>query len=260
MPGSSTIDVMPLWVLSVVLFVLNLLLDEFGFRLGRLRGSQSSRESDNTVGTLAGAQLGLLAFLLAFSFSIVAQRADVRRNLVLTEANAIGTTFLRASMLPEAQAAPVRRLLREYTDLRIQAATGGDVAQVLNRSDQIHTDLWKEAVTAAAADPRSVPTGLFIDALNAVIDLHASRVMATLGSRLATAVWIVLFGVGFLSFFTIGYQNGLTAAARSPVALVLALVFGLVLWLVADLDRPGEGVLRASQAPMIDLRKSMGSD
>jgi len=260
MPGASTIDVMPLWVLSVVLFVLNLLLDELGFRLGRLRASQSLRESDNTVGTLAGAQLGLLAFLLAFSFSIVAQRADVRRTLVLTEANAIGTTFLRAAMLPDAQAAPVRRLLREYTDLRIRAANDGDVTRALDRSDQIHTELWKEAVTAAAADPRSVPTGLFVDALNSLIDVHASRVMATLGSRLSTAVWIVLFGVGFLSFFTIGYQNGLTAPSRSPVAVVLALVFGLTLWLVADLDRPGEGALRVSQAPLIDVRKSMGSD
>jgi hypothetical protein len=259
MTDSTSFDFLPLWALSLALFVLNLTLDEWGFRFGRMR-SQSSRESENMVSTVVAAQLGLLAFLLAFCFGIVAQRADVRRNLMLDESNAIGTAYLRAAMLPEVQVTPVRHLLREYTDLRIQAGAGHEIASVLTRSEQIHTQLWNQAVTAAAADPRSVPTGLFVDALNTVIDLHSSRVMAALRSRLPTAVWIVLFGVGFLSFFTIGYQNGLTAPARSPAALALALVFGLVLWLVADLDRPGEGLLRVNQASMIDLRKSMGSD
>jgi hypothetical protein len=260
MPDSLTLDLLPLWALSSVLLVLNLILDECGFRLGRLRRGQSLRETDGIVGSVVGAQLGLLAFLLAFSFGIVAQRADVRRNLILDESNAIGTAFLRAAMLPVGEAAPVRHLLREYTDIRIEAAGGADMAEALEHSDRIHTQLWDEAVAAAADDPRSVPTGLFIDSLNTVIDLHSSRVMASLRSRLPTAVWIVLFGVGFLSFFTIGYQNGLTSPARSPAALVLAIAFGLVLWLVADLDRPGEGLLRVSQAPLIDLRNSMGSD
>jgi hypothetical protein len=202
----------------------------------------------------------LLAFLLAFSFGIVAQRYDVRRTMVVDEANAIGTAFLRAEMLPAPQATAVRRLLREYTDLRLHAAAEGDISEVLGRSDQIHAVLWSEAVKAAAADSRSVPTGLFVDALNNVIDLHSSRVMASLRSRLPTPVWMVLFGVGFLSFLTIGYHNGLTAPARSPIAIVLALAFGLVLWLVIDLDRPGEGLLRVNQGAMIDLRKSMGPD
>ena len=257
---AGSLDLLPLWALTATLFALNLLLDEWGFRFGRRRGRQAGRESDSIVSTVVGAQLGLLAFLLAFSFGTVAQRADVRRNIVVDEANAIGTAFLRAAMLPEAQGTPVRRLLREYTDLRLQGIADGDINRVLTRSDQIHTLLWNEAVAAAAADPRSVPTGLFVDALNTVIDLHSSRVMASLRSRLPTVLWLVLFGVGFLSFFTIGYQNGLSAPARSPAALVLALAFGAVLWLVADIDRPGEGFLRVSQAPMIDLRKSMGSD
>ena len=70
-------------------------------------------------------------------------------------------------------------------------------------------------------------------------------------------MWIVLFAVGFLSFFAIGYQAGLTRASRSPTAIVLAMTFVSVIWLVADLDRPGEGFLRVSQQPMIDLRKMM---
>src|SRR6476620_11534029 len=98
MTDSTSFDFLPLWALSLALFVLNLALDEWGFRFGRMR-SQSSRESENMVSTVVAAQLGLLAFLLAFCFGIVAQRADVRRNLMLDESNAIGTAYLRAAML-----------------------------------------------------------------------------------------------------------------------------------------------------------------
>jgi hypothetical protein len=93
MPGFAPLDLLPLWALSLVLFVANLLLNECGFRTGRLLGRHAQKESDTTVGAVVGAELGLLAFLLAISFGIGASRFDVRRQMVLDEANAIGTTF-----------------------------------------------------------------------------------------------------------------------------------------------------------------------
>jgi len=257
MPGSTPLDVLPLWALMVALLIGNLLLEECGFRLGRLRARRMNKESDATVGAIVAAQLGLLAFLLAFSFGIVASRFDLRWQVLVNEANAIGTTYLRASMLPDAQGASIRHLLREYTDVRLQALTGTSLDQVLRRSDDIHQQLWTEAVAAAGHDPRSVPTGLFIQSLNELIDVHAARVMAALLNRMPLPVWIVLFAVGFLSFLTIGYQAGLSRASRSPASIVLALTFVSVIGLVADLDRPSEGLLRVSQQPMIDVRRMM---
>lgn len=259
MPTIALLDALPLWAVFVGLITANLLLDEFGFRIGRLRASHTRKEADAIVGTIVAAELGLLAFLLAFSFGIVASRFDVRRHLVLDEANAIGTSFLRAATLPDGQGESIRRLLRDYADARLEATKGASIDRVLRRSEAIHEQLWTEAASAAHRDPRSIPTGLLIESLNEVIDLHASRVMAALRNRLPLPVWIVLFGVGFLSFFTIGYQAGLSQASRSPAALVLALTFGVVIWLVADLDRPGDGFLRVSQEPMIEVRKMMGS-
>jgi len=257
MPGSAPLDVLPLWALFMALLLGNLLLDECGFRVGRLRARRTQKESDAAVNTIVTAELGLLAFLLAFSFQIVVSRFDVRRHVLLDEANAIGTSYLRAAMLPDTQGASIRHLLREYTDVRIQATTGASLDQVLRRSEKIHQQLWTEAVAAAGHDARSVPTGLFIQSLNEVIDLHAARVMAALGSRMPLIVWIVLFAVGFLSFFTMGYQAGLTRTSRSTATIVLALTFVSVIWLVADLDRPGEGVLGVSQQPMIEVRRMM---
>jgi hypothetical protein len=257
MPGSAPLDILPLWVLFIVLLLANLLLDECGFRLGRLRAQRAQKESDSTVSAIVASELGLLAFMLAFSFGIVASRFDLRRTALLNEANAISTAYLRAEMLPAAQGAPIRDLLRDYVDVRIQAARGMPVEPALQRSAEIHEQLWTQAVAAARYDTHSLPTELFIQSLNQVIDLHAVRVMASLRNRMPLAVWTVLFGVGLLSFFTVGYQAGLTKASRSPATIVMALTFVAVIWLVADLDRPGEGFLHVGQEPLIDVRRMM---
>jgi hypothetical protein len=259
MPGSAPLDVLPLWALFLVLFLVNLLLDECGFRVGRLRAKQTQKESDAAIGTIVASELGLLAFMLAFSFGIAATRFDLRRTTLLNEANAIGTTYLRAEMLPTANGEPIRKLLRDYVDVRLQARNGLSITQVLHRSEEIQRQLWAQAVAVAEHDPRSLPTELFVQSLNEVIDLHAMRVMASLRNRMPLPVWIVLFGVGFLSFLTMGYQAGVTRATRSPATIVMALTFVAVIWLVADLDRPGEGFLHVSQEPMIEVRQMMDS-
>jgi hypothetical protein len=253
MPGSAPLDALPLWALYFVLLIANILIEEVGFRIGRVRARQAQRESDLTVGAVVAAELALLAFLVAFSFGIVAPRFQLRRQIVLDEANAIGTTYLRAAMLPNGQGQAIRRLLREYTEVRLGATTGTPIEQVLRRSEEIHRELWTETVAAAEHD-RSVPVGLFIQSLNEVINLHGAREMAALRNRMPLAVWIVLFAVALLAFFAIGYQSGLTKAVRSPTTLVLALAFSAVTWLVLDLDRPGEGFFRVSQEPMIQVR------
>src|SRR5215467_214104 len=223
------------------------------------RGGRDGRRKKATrpVSAIVASELGLLAFMLAFSFGIVVSPFDLRRNSMLNEANAIGTTYLRAEMLPGSQSGPIRQLLRDYVDVRLQATNGMPIAQVLHRSEEIQQQLWAQAVAAAERDPHALPTELFIQSLNEVIDLHAVRVMASLRNRMPLPVWVVLFGVGFLSFLTMGYQAGFTKASRSPATVVIALTFVAVIWLVADLDRPVEGFLRISQEPMIDVREMM---
>ena len=259
MPGSERIDILPLWVLFIVLLLTNLFLDECGFRAGRFRAERAQKESDSSLSTIVASELGLLAFMLAFSFGIVSARFDLRRMTYLNEANAIKTAYLRAWMLPAAQSAPIRDLLRDYVDVRIQLAKDLPTDQVVHRSEEIQEQLWTKAVAAAEHDPHSWTTESFVQSINEVINIHAMRVMASLRNRMPLAAWIVLFGVGFLSFFTIGYQAGLTQSSRSPATIVIALTFIAVIWLVADLDRPGEGFLHAGQEPLVDVRQMMES-
>jgi hypothetical protein len=257
MPGNTPLDALPLWALFLLTFTVILLAHESGFRLGRARGNGESKENDAPVGGMVAAELGLLGFLLAFMFGIAISRFDSRREVLLDESNAIGTAYLRTALLPEPHRAQARQLLREYVDLRIGVTQGDSIDHAIRRSEELHGRLWAEAVAAAEKDPRSVPTGLFVQALNEVIDLHAKRVTAGLRSRIPITVWVVLFSVAFLSFAAMGYQGGLTGTRRSPAVFVVALTFAAVIWLVADLDRPRQGLLRVSQQPMIDLRNSM---
>jgi hypothetical protein len=208
------------------------------------------------VGTIVAASLGLLAFLLAFTFGMAASRFDTRQTLVLDEANAIGTTYLRAALLPEPHRTEIRKLLRDYVDLRLEAAQRGMVGPALARSEKLQGRLWAQAVIVGEKNPTPV-TGLFIQSLNEVIDLHAKRVEMGMRNRVPLTIWGALYLTAILALAEVGYHAGLSSTTRTPATLTLVVMFSGVLWLIAELDRPQEGLLRASQQAMIDLQKSL---
>jgi hypothetical protein len=205
---------------------------------------------------MVGATLGLLAFILAFTFGLAAARFDTRRQVLLDEANAIGTTYLRAGMLPERRE-EIRTLLRNYVNTRLEAVRSGNIAEGMRQSENIQNELWAQATPVAERNPNSIVVGLFIQSLNQVIDLHAERVQASLRSRIPGAIWIGLFAVAALSLATMGYHAGMVGTRRSLAILAVAFTFSVVIELIADLDRPQEGVLKVSQHALLDLQRSM---
>jgi len=205
---------------------------------------------------MVGAMLGLLAFMLAFTFGLAASRFDDRRHVVLDEANAIGTTYLRAAMLPQTIGTASRDMLREYVDVRLEAAQAGRINEAISKSEDLQNRLWSQAVTVTETD-RSPIASLYVQSLNEVIDLHAKRIMVAAQSRVPGAIWIALYLLAILAMSAMGYHQGLTSNKRSIALLGLIIAFSAVLILVVDLDRPGEGLLRVSQKSMIDLRRSM---
>jgi hypothetical protein len=207
---------------------------------------------------MVGATLGLLAFILAFTFGLAAARFDARRQVLLDEANAIGTTYLRAGMLPE-RAEEIRGLLRDYVRARLDAIQSGNIAEGVRRSENIQHQLWTEAETVGGKNPNSILVGLFVQSLNETIDLHAKRVQAGLRSRIPGAIWLGLFAVAALSLATMGYHAGLSGTRRSLAIVAVAFTFSVVIELIADLDRPREGVLRVSQQALLDVQRSMNA-
>jgi len=253
----QTLDAIPLWLILPITVICGLLSVELGYRLARYQQRRSKGEKESPVGSMAGATLGLLAFMMAFTFGLASSRNENRRQAVLSEANAIGTTYLRAAMLPEPMRTDAKNLLREYVDVRIAGVQQpGRLDEALAKSEELHQRLWTVAV-AAAEKERTPMTSLFIQSLNQVIDMHASRVMAGLQSRVPSVIWIVLDLLAILAMVMMGYHAGLANNKRSIAIIALIVGFSSVLFLITDLDRPGQGLLQASQQAMVDLRRSM---
>ncbi len=251
---TQMLDGLPLWGLFLGTVAVVLVAVEAGFWLGHVRQRQSNPEKEAPVGTIVAATLGLLAFILAFTFSLAASRFDDRRQMVLKESNAIGTCWLRAGLLPAPQGDISRKLLRDYVGVRLDAFKTGDFGEAFEKTDELHGALWAQATEAASKDTHSIVTGMFIQSLNDVIDVHSERVMISVRSRIPLAVWLGLYFVTIFAMATLGYHEGLSDSRRSIAVLALVLAFSTVMLLIADLDRPREGMLQVSQQAMIDLR------
>lgn len=256
---NGPLDAIPLWVLFVLTGALIYVAVEVGFLFGRRRHKRKSEEQAGAVGTMVASTLGLLAFILAFAFNFAAGRVDYRRVALLDEANAIGTTWLRAGIMPEPHRSEIRRLLREDVDAQIRGTEIEHSNELMARVDSIHAELWQHATALGVENPSSEQTALFVESLNQTIDNYAKRLLAV-RTRVAAPVWVVLYTMAFLAMFAMGYHVALTGTTRSPAILLVAVCFAIVICLVADLDRPHEGRMRLSQQPMLDLQTMMQSD
>ena len=250
-------DRLPLWGVFLATVALIMVAIEAGYWLGNQRRRRARDEDKTPLGEMVAATLGLVAFLLAFTFGLAASRFDVRRGLILEEANAIGTAHLRTSLLPEPQQAESRKLLREYVALRSVDASDDRIAECVVRSEAIHGELWTQAVEASQAATSPVLVSLYIQSLNEMIDLHSKRITLGLRNRIPAAIWAALYFVSCLGLAVMGYHAGLAATGRSLAVLALVLTFSAVIVLIADLDRPQEGFLRVDQSAMISLRKTL---
>jgi hypothetical protein len=252
------LDPLPVLGVFVLFAIVALITYEIGFRAGTWWQNRTPEEKEGPTGMLVGSLLGLLAFLLAVTMGMASDRFDTRRGLVLTEANAIGTTYLRAGFLPEPEAGEVRALLREYVPLRINDPDPAVFLANLARSSAIQQELWAITEAQAAATPESEPLGLFITSLNETIDLQSARVTAIVTARVPETILLLLFVAEALTLGVVGYSAGLTRRRGVVTAVLLVLVLGAVLAVVVDLDRPRDGFLQVSQQPLIDLQAQIG--
>jgi hypothetical protein len=245
------------------IFLLGLAAIFAAIEIGYWLGAQASVQSDDNVSTLEGAVIGLLALIVGFTFAMALARFEARRDAVLTEANAIGTTALRARLLPEPHRKEVLGLLRDYVNVRLDltqhAATQVDLATAIERSNALQEKLWQQAMAMAASDNGMVPTGLFIQTLNETIDDQAKR-LAALRNHVPNIVQLALFGIAIIASGFAGYASGLKARRRSrlPVYVMGFLISGVIL-LILDLDRPGAGFIEVSQQPMVDAAASIAA-
>jgi hypothetical protein len=252
------LDIVPIWLLFVAVCVFTGLALEAGYRLGKWRHTRTAGEKETAVGAMVASILALFAFMLAFTFGMAASRFEARRVVVLEEANAIGTTYLRTRLLHEPQRSASARMLREYVDVRISGVQDGKTREAITRSEELQESLWAEAVREAESHPGEI-TALYIQSLNETIDLHSKRVQIGLRSRVPIVIWAGLFALALLGMSSVGYHAGLSETRRSPAMFGLVLAFAGVFYLIAELDRSNEGLLKVGQQAMIDVQRSMNA-
>jgi hypothetical protein len=230
---------------------------EIGWQLGARGGGRVG----GNVSTLESAMLGLLALIIGFTFAMALSRFEARRVAVLNEANAIGTTALRARLLPEPHRTDILKLLKEYVQIRVDLAQSNSMAElrtVVERSNAIQEALWQHAKAIVAKDNGMVPTGLFIQTLNEMIDDQEKR-LAAFRNRVPSIVLLGLLGIAAIAGGFAGYASGLDPKRNRLPVYIMGFLVSAVILLIVDLDRPSSGFITNDQQSMIDVATSIGA-
>lgn len=252
---------LPSVAIAAVLFVTMGTVIEGGYRAGLRFEKRSTEQTKGHVSAIQGALLGILALLLGFTFSLALQRYDSRSEAVVKEANAIGTAYLRTRLLPEAARGPAREGLRRYVDLRVEAgavnlAHDAERRQLVVRIGRAFDEVWDHATTVAREAPNPVTTGLYVQALNDMIDAFGER-DAALERHVPEVVLFLLYGAFLMAGLIVGFTAGLSGHRTSFATYIMVGLIVLLVYIIIDLDRPRRGLIEVSQQPMIELQSSM---
>ena len=206
---------------------------------------------------IVGATLTLLGLIIGFSFSMAISRYDQRKNLEEEEANAIGTEFVRADLLPSADAAKVKGLLKEYLELRIAFYTlpfSAPLQKVNERTAHLQNELWTAVRTPAVAQQTAV-VALAVNGMNDVLNSQGYT-QAAWWNRIPVAAWGLMFAIAVCSNLLVGYGTR-NVKAESPLLVVLPLVFAIAFLLIADIDSPRGGIIRVVPQNLTSLLDSL---
>lgn len=254
--STELFDAMPIFGVYLFIVAVILLSFEIGYQIGVRIKMHSDKDMSGTITPMIGGLLGMLAFVLAFTFSLAASENSLRKKYVLDEANVISTAYLRADLLDAPDQTAIKRLLKEYVDIRIEAVRDGKMEEALVRSLEIHDLLWAQVSTAALAKP-SANTSLAVQSINEVIDMHENRVTAGFHNRTPPTIWLTLFIISSLTLITMGVQAGFSRLRTLVAVVPLVLAFSALATVIVDLDRPHRSLVKVGQEAMIDLQKSL---
>ncbi len=222
----------------------------------RRRSAPIDETASKDFGTILPTALTLLGLLIGFSFSMASSRYDQRKTLEEAEANAIGTEYVRADLMPAVQAAQIRDLLVKYTRQRIlwyQDTDEARLTQVDSDTAALQSELW-HAVTAPVIDAPTPVAALVAAGMNDVLNSQGYT-QAAWWNRLPAGAWVLLISVGIATNFLFGYSEQRVRRAR---LMLLPLIVSVPLFLIADIDTPRGGVIRVVPQNLIAWVQGLG--
>ena len=250
-------------LLFVATVGLMLMMLELGFQFGTRKQTKKAKAQTAQVRALMGATLGLLAFMLAFTFATAQDHFESRIQLQVDEALALKMAFMQSDRFQEPVRSQARELLMEYAEGRVKLR--GDVQDkqtieilgVLNRAEEIQLELWsigqQQNDNSEVGTINSQVAGDFMPHILTMMEMQTRRLEAALVNRIPLVIWLTLYFTAIMAMIVVGYQAGLTEK-RSPIATFsLALAFSAVMMLIMDLDRPLQSLFEIDVAVMDQL-------
>ncbi len=247
---------------AVLLFVIMLVCLELGGRIGQWQAAKDPEGAKAGIGAIEAAIFGLLGLILAFTFSGAAARFDTRRHLIVQEANAIGTAYLRLDLLPATAQPELREKFRHYLDTRLEAYRKlpdlQAVQKELDKSVRLQREIWSKAQTASRAGNWQPATMLLLPAINEMIDITTVR--TTAGQiHPPLVIYVLLFGLAICSSLLAGYSLSGCKKHKWLHHVVFALAVSITCYVIIDLEYPRLGLIRVDAADhvLVEVRKSM---
>jgi hypothetical protein len=229
-----------------------------GQRYGNYCIKKSPELQQSAVGSVVGAVFGLLAFVLAFTFQIAANHYDARKTMLLNEVTDIRTLYLRAGLIDEPICSNTKKLLVDYVDLRVELTRDfSKLSSVQARSQQVFDTLWSYTELLAKRDRSSEVYSLYTSSVNDIIDNYNQRVTFALEYRISVEVFYALFVILFFSMFVLGYQFGISGKGSFKINVAMAIIFAVVMLLIAALDRPDLGLVKVNHKPLLTLQSQL---
>lgn len=224
-----------------------------GFWLGSLARS-ADEPFDRHVALVRTATAALVAFLIGFAFSGAASRFINRQDMVVKEANALGTAYLRADSIAEPQRDELKAALKEYTADRAALLSRDRIEPLLGKVGGLHERMWRSAIDAAHGNAPLM--AVVLPPINEVIDLHSEH-LAMARRHLPTPIMALLLGTAAISLGLVGFGNGRVGRRFSALDSVYGIVLATALWMTIDLDYPGIGLIKVSNLPVVETLATM---
>lgn len=251
----DSLDRVPLFILVFSFFAM-----WFSAKIGSFLHSRTPTMDEGVrrdLDLIVAASLTLLSLVIGFSFSMALGRYDQRKNYEEAEANAIGTEYVRADLLPASDAASVRPLLKDYLDQRIafyETSDERELKRINVNTVQLQAKLWSAVQGPAAAQPTSV-LALVVSGMNDVLNSQVSTQSAW-WNRIPFSAWILMLAIAICSNLLLGYSkrgNGPGDVQLMALPLILSIAF----FLTADIDSPRRGMIRVLPHNLSSLVQSM---
>ena len=236
--NSTIFSYLPIWAIYISIVLLIVLAVRSGIAYARWRKAHFLNENDSAINTLVGATLGLLAFTLAFTFSMSTSRFEARKHFLLEEVNSIETSWLRSALVAEPFNEELQKALVDYVEIRIWLIDNPkQVKQVIEKSQELQTKIWGLITELTKNDfGNDRINALLIDAVNDMFDNQTRRISIGVNDRIPNLIWIALFTLIVIAMFEVGYLLGKTEKSNWVLVFALSMAFATIVVLIVDLD------------------------